>query len=168
MGFHEKSAWACLVAVVLVFVPYFFMVFRHPMAFVGLFVLATVGLVVLLTTFHLLNSLATASIRKAGKTPPHDELDRSIELRAAKLSGAVLGVVVVVWLIIAMYGAPAIGVMQHADAVAGVGAEGDPSQFAIPVLSALTAIHMLFAGFVVANVTYYGTIVVGYRSLANG
>ena len=168
MGFHEKSAWACLVAVVLVFVPYFVMVFRYPMAFVGLFVLAVVGLIALLTIFHIVNSLVTASIRKTGETPPHDELDRTIELRAAKLSGIVLGVVVVVWSIIAMYGAPTIGVLEIANAAAAGGVENDASQFAIPVLSALTAIHVLFAGFVAANVAYYGTIVAGYRRLAHG
>ncbi len=168
MGFHEKSAWACLVAVVLVFVPYFVMVFRYPLAFVGLFGLAVVGLIALLTIFHIVNSLVTASITTTGETPPPDELDRTIELRAAKLSGIVLGVVVVVWSIIAMYGAPTIGVLEIANVEAAVGVEKDASQFAIPMPSALTAIHMLFAGFVAANVAYYGTIVAGYRRLAHG
>lgn len=168
MGFHEKSAWACLVAVLLVFVPYFVLVFQYPMAFVGLFVLAVAGLVALLTSFHIVNSLVTASLRRTGETPPHDELDRTIELRAAKLSGVVLGVVVVVWSIVAMYGAPTIGVREISNVAMAKGVENDASQFAIPVLSVLTAIHLLFAGFVVANVAYYGTIVAGYRRLAHG
>ncbi len=167
MSFHEKSAWACLVSVVLVFVPYFVFVFQYPMAFVGLFVLAVVGLVALLTSFHVVNSLVTASIRKTGNTPPHDELDRTIELRAAKLSGIVLSVVVLAWSIIAMFGIPAAGVREVVNANEAGGVVS-ASQFAIPVLYVLTAIHLLFAGFVTANMTYYGTIVAGYRRLADG
>jgi hypothetical protein len=168
MGFHEKSAWACLLGILLVFVPYFVVVFRNPMAFLGLFILAVVVLVVILTAFHIVNAIMSPSIRKTGDVPPHDELDRLIELRAAKTSGVVLGVAVIAWCLLAMFGAPLIGMQEIADAKAATGAEVTPSQFAIPVANVLFAVHTLFAGFVVANVVYYGSIVVGYRRLANG
>jgi hypothetical protein len=38
--------------------------------------------------------------------------------------------------------------------------------FAIPVFSAMVAVHWLFAGFVIANMAYYGGIVLGYRRIA--
>jgi hypothetical protein len=167
MSFHEKSAWACLISIVLVFAPYLTIVLQRPMAFVGLFPLAVIVLVVLLTAFHIVNAIVTRSIRKTGDVPPHDELDRMIELQAAKLSGIVLATVVAAWSIAAMFGVPAAGVGE----LVGTGVAGDvaaPSQFAIPVIQALTAIHMLFGGFVIANIAYYGSIVAGYRRLAHG
>ena len=39
--------------------------------------------------------------------------------------------------------------------------------FAIPVFSAMVAIHWLFAAFVIANVAYFGGIVLGYRRIAS-
>lgn len=167
MSFHEKSAWACVGSIVLTFVPYFLIVFRYPMAFVGLFTVAVVALVALLVGFHVVNAIATASIRRTGDVPPLDELDQLIELRAAKRSGTVLAVVVVLWSIVAMFGLPAIGVGQ----IAGENAAGEAvsaSDFAIPVTQAMIWVHALFAGFVIANVTYYGSIVVSYRRLADG
>jgi len=167
MSFHEKSAWACLIAVLLVFVPYFALVLRYPMAFVALFVLAVFVLVALLAGFHIFNSLLTPSIRETGDTPQHDELDRLIELRAAKLSGLVLGIAVLLWSIAAMFGAPAAGVSEFVKAQAE-NALVAPTQLVVPLSFALTAIHLLFASFVAANVIYYGTIIAGYRRLADG
>lgn len=166
MSFHEKSAWACLIPIVAVYVPYFWVVFQYPIAF-GLFAVAAIILAVLLAAFHIVNALATRSIRKTGDVPPFDELDRTIELRAAKLSGIVLAVAVMVWCTIAMFGVLAVGVSEvvHAE-VAGDAAT--PSGFVVPVMLALTAIHALFAGFVIANIAYYGSIVAGYRRLAHG
>ncbi len=168
MGFHEKSAWACLLGIVLVFVPYFYFVFQHPMAFFGLFVIAVIVQVAFMTAFHVLNAILSPSIRKTGDVPPHDELDRMIELRAAKISGVVLGLVVISWCLIAMFGAPALGVHEIALAKASGASDLSPSQFAIPVMDVLLAIHTLFAGFVMANIVYYGSIVMGYRRLAHG
>ncbi len=156
MSFHEKSAWACLISIVVVFVPYFLIVFQQPMAF-GLLVLAVVLLSVLLSAFHIVNALMTRSIRTTGDIPPHDELDRLIELQAAKLSGIVLAIAVVSWSLSAMVRVPVL---------AGEGTT--PSQFAIPGIQALTAIHLLFAGFVVANLAYYGSIIAGYRRSLHG
>ena len=167
MSFHEKSAWACLISIVLVFAPYLLVVVQHPMGFVGLFPVAVVVLVVLLTAFHMVNALATRSIRETGETPPLDELDRVIELRAAKLSGVVLAVAVMGWCLAAMYVVPAIGIgeLAHAKASDAVSAL---TQFHIPVSQALIAIQILFAGFVIANTAYYGSIIAGYRRLAGG
>jgi len=166
MGFQEKSAWACLIAIVAVYVPYFWVVFQYPMAF-GLFVVAAIILAVLLTAFHLVNALATRSIRKTGDVPPLDELDRMLELRAAKLSGVVLAIVVMGWSLVAMFGVPALAISELVQASTPDG--GGPSvQLSIPVVQALTAIHALFAGFVIANIAYYGNLIVGYRRLAHG
>lgn len=162
MGFHEKSAWACLLSILAVYVPYFWVVLRHPMA-LGLFVFAAALQAALLVAFHLANAIATRSIRRTGDTPPLDELDRIIELRAAKRSGLVLAVAVMTWCLAAMFGAPAVG--AAATAAADFAAPSGP---AVPVLLALTAVHALFAGFVLANLVYYGSIVAGYRRLAHG
>ncbi len=167
MGFQEKNAWACLLAIVLVFIPYFIVVFQQPMAFMGLFGLAVVILVALLTAFHMVNALLNRSIRDTGDVPPPDELDQLLELRAAKLSGIVLAIAVMVWALIAMFGVPVIGVKALIQASAPDGV-ATPSQFSIPVIQALTAIHLLFAGFVTANIAYYGSIIAGYRRLADG
>lgn len=168
MGFQEKSAWACLLGTALVFTPYFVIVFRSPAAFVGLFVLALIVQVIFMAVFHTINSIMSRSIRKTGDAPPRDELDRMIELRAAKISGVILGTVVISWCIIAMFSAPGMAVQEIALAKALDGAEMSTTQFAIPLANVLLAVHMLFAGFVMANLVYYGSIVVSYRRLANG
>jgi len=168
MSFHEKSAWACLLGIALVFIPYFVVVFRYPMAFASLFVLAVIVQVVFMVAFHGVNAILSPSIRKTGGSPPKDELDRLIEFRAARISGVVLGLVVISWCMIAMYCAPALGVREIILANANEGTDLPPSKFAIPVFDVLLAVHVLFAGFVIANLVYYGTIVVSYRRLANG
>lgn len=166
MGYQEKNAWACGCSILVVFTPYFWLVFRYPMAHVALFALAVFGLAAILAGFHIVNALATASIRESGDVPPPDELDRMIELRAAKLAGIVLSIVVLSWSIAAMVGVPVQGVISNA-AEASQGAVTG-SAFAIQVTKAMLWIHLLFAGFVISNVAYYGTIVAGYRRLANG
>jgi len=153
MSFHEKSAWACLVLIIGVYMPYFVAVFRQPMAAVGLFVAAAVGLAVLLTVFHVVNALATRTIRATGRVPPADELDRHIELSASKWAGLVLAFAVMSWILFAMYALPFAGV---------------PEPGVVPLARAMTAIQWLFAGFVFANVAYYAGIVVGYRRMALG
>jgi hypothetical protein len=54
------------------------------MATLGLFWVSAIGLVALLTAFHIVNAIATRSIRTTGEVPPVDELDQKIELKAAK------------------------------------------------------------------------------------
>lgn len=168
MSFHEKSAWACLLGILLVFVPYFYVVFQYPLAFVGLFAVAVAALCLFLIVFHTLNAIMSPSIRKSGDAPKRDELDRMIELQAAKISGIVLGVVVIAWCLLAMLGGPILGIRQIAAAKAATDSLATPEQFAIPLGSALMAIHTMFAGFVVANLVYYGSLIVGYRRLNHG
>ena len=151
MSFHEKSAWACLVSIVFVYIPYFALVFQYPLAYVGLFPLAAVLLTVLLTAFYLVNAIVTPSIRKRGSSPAHDELDRVIELRAAKLSGFVLAFAVMTWCLLAMFLVPTLGIGQFAH-VKLPDTLMAPSQFQVPMSQALTAIQLLFAGFVIANI----------------
>ena len=97
MSFHEKSAWACLVSILLVFIPYFWLVLQYPVAYVALFVLAVFVLVALLTGMHLAFALTSSRTLQSGDTPPLDERDRRIELSAAKWSGIVLGFIVMIW-----------------------------------------------------------------------
>ena len=167
MSFHEKSAWACLVAILLVYVPYFWMVFRFPWAAFGLFVVAAIALAALLTAFHIVNALATRSIRRSGDVPPADELDRLLELKASRLSGMVLAVAVMSWCLAAMFGIPAAGGAAIAATDTG-GSSPTPPAFVVSAMLAMSAIHALFAGFVISNLAYYGGIVAGYRRLAHG
>jgi hypothetical protein len=166
MSFHEKSAWACLVGICLVYVPYFSVVLRFPMAALGLFWLSAIGLVAILVVFHAVNAIATKSIRSLGEVPPIDELDQRIEQKAAKWAGFVLSVGVMTWILITMYSEPVIGGSALEQAKLA-GYEISPMHYSIHVFSAIVAIHWLFAGFVIANVAYYGGIVLGYRRLAS-
>jgi len=100
----RKECLVNMLSVVGVFVPYFVFVFQNPMAFIGLMVVAVIFLVALLVGFHIVNAIITASIRKRGDVPPQDELDKLIELRAAKISGMMLSVIVVGWCLMAAFG----------------------------------------------------------------
>lgn len=107
MGYRERNAWACGWSIVVVFTPYFGFVFSYPMAYFAMFAIAVFSLVAILIGFHIVNAIATASIRKSGDVPVPDELDRTIELRAAKLAGILLATAVLAWSIAAMVGVPA-------------------------------------------------------------
>lgn len=155
MSFHEKSAWACLLGIGLIYFPYFVVAFSSPPAALGLFWLAAAGLAALLVGFHCLNAVATRSVRTLGQGPPLDELEQKIELRAAKFAGFILAFAVMSWILVAQYGVPVL---------ARLGKTG--ADHSISVIAVLAAIHWLFAGFVVANLAYYGAIVFGYRRIA--
>lgn len=116
--------------------------------------------------FHAVNAIVTKSIRSSGEAPPVDELEQLIELKAAKWAGFVLSIAVLTWIMIAMYSATVIGggVAEQAKLA---GNEISNLNFAIPVFSAMVAIHWLFAAFVIANVAYFGGIVLGYRRIAS-
>lgn len=165
MGFHEKSALACLISIGVVYVPYFAVVFRSPMAALGLFWIAAAALVVLLAAFHIANGLATRTIRTTGNVPNLDELDQRIELQAAKWAGFTLACAVVTWVMIVMHWLPISG-HELAGFATPIGSTPTPSHFAIPVVRAMATVHWLFAGFVIANIAYYGGIVLGYRRIA--
>ena len=165
MSFHEKSAWACLVSLLIAFVPYFFYVFQYPAAFVGLFIVAVVVLVALLVGFHVLNSVMSPSIHQTGDTSVRDERDIQIETWAAKVAGVVLGFLVMIWCLNAMYGIPVVAAVEASRNSSPEGGQ-TLSDFSIPALQALTWVHLMFAAFVAANLTYYLMIVLAYRSSA--
>lgn len=156
MSFHQKSAWACLLSIVLVFTPYFYVVFQFPLSFVGLLPLAVIAISVLLTAFHIVNAVTNRAIRKSGHTPPRDELEKMIELKAAKWSGVVLAFAVATWCFFAMF------------AVLGLGIRAENMAFQGSTSQILMAIQTLFAGFVIANMAYYGGIIIGYARPMHG
>ena len=162
MSFHEKSAWACIAALLIVFVPYFFYVFQYPMAYVGLFVVAVVVLSVLLIGFHGFNALFSPSLRKSGSPPDLDERDKSIEIKAAKVSGILLGILVMCWCLNAMCGIPIAATINFQNGYSE-GSAASLNHFSIPAFKALLWVHALFAAFVFANLSYYAMIVYAYR-----
>ncbi|MDX1964633.1 MAG: hypothetical protein SFX18_15895 [Pirellulales bacterium] len=171
MSFHEKSAWACFWGIAVVFGGYFWLVWQAPLAFVFLLAGAVLVLTAVLVAFHVVNALATRTIRQTGDTPPLDERDRLIELRAAKFSAGVLAAVVVIWSCTALLLLPAISLEQLAVAQAAAefpSAGANPQSLSLPLLPVLNGIQLLFAGFVLANLAYYGGIVAGYRGLRHG
>jgi len=113
----------------------------------------------LLAVFHVVNAIATRSIRATGAVPPVDELDRKIELKAAQWAGLILAIAVLTWIVVTMYSIPVIA--------SNVLAQTAASSPAIPMFTAMAAVQWLFAAFVVANVVYYGCIVFRYRRLAS-
>lgn len=151
MNFQEKSAWICLLSILGIYTPCFLVVLREPLAGPGLFMAAAIGQALLLTLFHVVNAIATRSIRTTGSTPAPDELDRAIEGTAARWAGFVLAFAVMSWILTTWF-----AVLVTA---------GAPDA-AVPIGTALSAVHWLFAGFVFANIVYYGAIVVGHRWLA--
>ena len=161
MAFHEKSAWASLISIIAVFVPYFIIVFQYPMSFMGLLVGAVIAQVIVLIAFHVANAVASASIRKRGDAPPQDEMEKLIDLRAANIAGIVLSAVVVCWYLAVAFGVQVLW-LSVADSQQSL---SSLLLATIPAFPVLTAIHILFAGFVFSNVVYYAAIIFGYRKL---
>jgi len=162
MSFHEKNAWACLLAVLAVYIPYFSFICREPITSNVLFVAAVVFLAVLLAVFHATNAIFSKKTREAGDTPKLDERDRIIDLKASKISGFVLGLCVIVWCINAMLRFPFIGFANLASS-SSLDAPADLSSFSISGFVAIWWVQLLFAGFVFANIVYYATVIFFYR-----
>lgn len=180
VSFHEKSAWACLGSILLVFVPFFLLVFSTPgypivvPAFIG----AVVVLVLIQTLLHIVFAVTSARIRRTGDVPARDEREIGIDLRSTKVASIVLGTVVMIWCLAAYAGIPISRIQQH-QAMADTGVapaveiEATPdvdvanlslsNLLPVPAHDALFFVHILFAGFVLANVVYYAAIVYGYR-----
>ena len=70
------------------------------------------------------------------------------------------------WILVTMYSIPLIGSSMLQESRVG-SIDSSPSSYAIPMFTAMGAVHWLFAGFVFANVAYYGCIVFGYRRMAS-
>ncbi len=167
MGFREKNAWFCGVCILLIFIPYFYFSFQYPVEHVSVFLIAVVGLVVLLAGFHATNSIASKSIREAGDVPQADELDKLLELRASKWAGIVLAALVLVWSMVAMLSVPIEGVSQATLQQPGAAALNE-LDFTISATQALFWLNLMFAGFVISNLVYYGRLIASYRGFANG
>ncbi|MDG2182623.1 MAG: hypothetical protein P8L78_13100 [Mariniblastus sp.] len=167
MGFREKNAWFCFVAIFVVFAPYFYFSLQYPVEHVSVFFIAVIGLVILLSVFHAINAIATKSIRESRDAPQADELDAVIELRASKGSGVILMALVLIWCLVAMWSVPVEAVSNTVIQQEG-SASPDELGFAITSAEALLWINLLFAGFVVSNLTYYGKMIASYRGLSNG
>lgn len=160
MSFHEKNAWACFLGLLVVYVPYFAISIVYPSASFPLYFGAICALMVVLAVFHSANALITKLIRTSGKTAHLDELDSSIEIKSARFAGLTLGFIVTMWSLFALTGLAAL--ISHA-----LPLEAEPmenlSLVKIPVLPVIAGFQILFAGFVIANLVYYGGIIYGYR-----
>lgn len=165
MSFNEKNAWACLLAIIAVYVPYFYFVSLEPLAGLGSiiwFVIAVVFLAVLLALFHTVNALFSPRIRKTGNTPPLDERDRHIDAFATKVSAIVLAIGVISWCINAMMRIPLAGFGNMIE-VKSSEETVDLADMTISAIDALAWVQVLFFGFVLANAVYYATMIFCYR-----
>lgn len=146
MSFHEKSAWASLISMLVVYLVYFSIAFSGVGVFFVIFALiaAVIIQVSLFAGAQILIAIFTREIKEKGDVPPRDERDRGIELRSTRVSSYVLGTAVALWciaafILIAMSGG------------------------SVTARAAMTACQILFAGFVLASVAYYAMQVAGYR-----
>ena len=160
MTFYEKNAWFCFFALLIVYVPYFVFSFMDPAISFPLYFAAVAMLIVVLVLFHAVNAVSSPRIRKTGSSPPKDERDAGIEINSAKFAGIVLSVVVTFWSLAALVGLAALishSMPLQAEPMKNLGS------VKIPVMPVLLGFHVLFAGFVVANLCYYASIIYGYR-----
>ena len=144
LSFREKSLWASLIAILVVFSPYFAINFSHLLTgdpeisdtfvAIGTFVAAVLFLVVIMVVLHILIALST-------RYEDEDERDRFIELTATRNAHWVLSVGV--WVTLAAPGASAIGWL--------------------PPMSTLLFAHLIFAAFVLAEVVGIVSQLIQYR-----
>ena len=94
ISFEEKSVWASLVIILLVFTGYFSQVFEGLTSnslvkaeLAGLFVGAVISVIVLEIILHIV--IAISNSREADQ--PRDERDQLIAMKAGNISGWVLG-----------------------------------------------------------------------------
>lgn len=160
MTFYEKNAWFCFFALLIVYVPYFAYSFVDPSASFPLYFAAVAMLMIVLALFHAANAVFSPRSRKTGPNPPKDERDAGIEINSAKFAGIVLSVVVTFWIFAALIGLAAL--ISHAMPLRAEPMKNLAS-VKIPVIPVLIGFHVLFAGFVVANLAYYASIIRGYR-----
>lgn len=147
MSFREKSAWASLASLLIVYVPYFAIVLSRPRISVVLaaFIVAVVVQVILLVLAHVVFAVSSSEVRTRGERPRRDERDIAIELRSFKTSSLILGGGVMIWCFAALAGTA----LRRGTNLA--------------TEDAVFACQVLFAGFVLANLAYYATQVIGYR-----
>lgn len=146
ISFREKSAWACAVSIIAVFVPYFFHVFRlferqelTAVSILPMFVGAVVVQVALLVAAHIVFAIRA-------KQEPKDERDSAIEAKSFHSAYFVCG-------FFAFFG---MGwVIMYTIAVG--------SAAAARVLTPITISQMVLFCFVMAEVTKYLTQAISYR-----
>ncbi len=117
MAFGEKSAWAVLAAVIIVYGWYATVVVGwgsgptpvDDVVYQPLLITVTVPLVILLALFHA--AIAIARPKEAGQ---HDERDRIFEMRAEAWGGLALGIGVFAVLCLAMISASSFWVAHAA------------------------------------------------------
>lgn len=93
MSFREKISWLTLIAIALVFIPYFASVLLYdgqrntlPMFSLGALVMAVVALTVVMSVVGIVTAIRNPDEANA----PADERDRSVSRRASSIAYAVL------------------------------------------------------------------------------
>lgn len=162
MTIHEKSAWASVVAILVLYIPYFSAVNAQPMEGVYRFWGVTIGMAVIMGVFHAIDAIVHVIRHRTHVVTLVDELDQAIQRDAAMVAGGVLAGVVVCWVIGMMYALPLSAVT-----VTETTSDGIRTYVAWSVDDIMRAIHWLFAGFVMANLVYYFVMIVRYRSMLN-
>jgi hypothetical protein len=143
MSFREKSAWACLVTTVLVFVPYFGYVFRlyavgelSP----GSIIAAFLAVVMVQSCMNIAAHIVFAiQLRQS----PKDERDRLIESRSFRNAYLVLACSTLLLMMAVVLLAKSISTD--------------------PVVSAVVVSQVVFLSFVVAELIKYLTQAISYR-----
>ena len=92
-------------------------------------------------------------------------MEKRFDQTALKIAGYFLSVVVLLWCLNVLVGIPVLAIRGLAAADQNV-AQVDLSQLSIPAVQALNAVQLLFAGFVLANVVYYVSLILCYRRVA--
>ena len=94
MSFHEKSIWASLVAVTLVFGVYYVSVFNNlllnPTLPIPVAWITMIGLTIFITITEILLQI-TAVVVSNDANQKEDERDKLIDLMAGRFSGVILG-----------------------------------------------------------------------------
>ena len=165
MSYHEKSAWLTLIPILLVFVPYFIAVFKTPFATVFFLIIAVIALVVILTICRTGLAIATPKVLRTGDEPGMDEMERRFDRTSVNVAAYFLSTVVVLWCLNTLVGIPIQafrGLAESERTITNI----DLSQLTIPAVDAVNAVQLLFAGFVLANVIYYVSLIVCYRRVS--
>jgi len=146
MSFREKSLWACLLSLIVIYAVYFVIAFQMNRAGAGsglrvavLFSGAVVAQVVSLIVAH-------AVFAAKSQPEPTDERDLAIELRSLRYSHVVLSV----------------GVMLSILGLVARGVFPETGGTALP-LTPFALGHALLLAFVIAEATNYGAQVFFYR-----
>ena len=162
MSFQEKNAWACLLAILVVYIPYFSFTLREPAPSIVPFIAAVVFLVVLLIVFYALNATVSKQIKGIDPQPKPDEREQYIDLKASKIAGFVLAVWVIVWCVNAMLLLPFVEFSTPATN-ASLDSTTSISLVSISGIVAIWWVNLLFAGFIFANTVHYATLIFFYR-----